>query len=71
MGNRQVIHKAKPCSFSDTDLHAHLEKLGKKKVVLGGVDPAPDQPAKDLLIPAQATWYPCPSSLISLSISIP
>lgn len=33
----QVIHKAKPCSFSDTELHAHLEKLGKKKIVLGGI----------------------------------
>jgi len=31
-----MIHKVKPCSFSDTELHSHLEKLGKKKIVLGG-----------------------------------
>ena len=35
-GGEKVIHKVKPCSFSDTELHSHLEKLGKKKVVLGG-----------------------------------
>ncbi|KAL8816853.1 MAG: hypothetical protein Q9223_004205 [Gallowayella weberi] len=31
-----VIRKPKPCAFSDTPLHSHLQKLGKQKIVLVG-----------------------------------
>lgn len=37
VGGEKVVRKVKPCSFSDTELHGHLKKLGKKKVVLGGM----------------------------------
>lgn len=33
----QVIHKQHPSSFTGTDLQAHLEKVGKKKIVLAGM----------------------------------
>ncbi|KAL8806225.1 MAG: hypothetical protein Q9182_001500 [Xanthomendoza sp. 2 TL-2023] len=32
----EVIRKPKPCAFSDTPLHSHLQKLGKQKIVLVG-----------------------------------
>jgi len=32
----QVIHKQHPSSFTGTDLSEHLEKVGKKKIVLAG-----------------------------------
>ncbi len=33
----KVIHKQFPSSFTDTDLKEHLEKIGKKKVVVTGM----------------------------------
>jgi len=38
-----VIHKQHPSSFTGTDLNEHLEKLGKKKIVLAGA-PLPVSP---------------------------
>ncbi|KAL8724523.1 MAG: hypothetical protein Q9166_007900 [cf. Caloplaca sp. 2 TL-2023] len=35
-GGEEVIHKPKPCAFSDTKLDAHLRRLGKSKIVLVG-----------------------------------
>lgn len=32
----QVVHKQHPSSFTGTDLQEHLEKVGKKKIVLAG-----------------------------------
>ena len=34
--NGQVVHKMQPSSFTDTDLKEHIDKLGKKKLVLAG-----------------------------------
>ena len=33
----QVIHKQHPSSFTGTDLQDHLDKVGKKKIVLAGM----------------------------------
>ena len=35
-GDGQVIHKTQPSSFTNTDLKEHIDKLGKKKIVLAG-----------------------------------
>ena len=34
----KVIHKQHPSSFTGTDLAEHLDRLGKKKIVLAGMD---------------------------------
>lgn len=34
--SEKVIHKQHPSSFTGTDLAEHLDKLGKKKIVLAG-----------------------------------
>jgi hypothetical protein len=31
-----IVHKTEPCSFTKTDLQDHLERVGKKKIVLAG-----------------------------------
>lgn len=31
-----MVHKQHPSSFTGTDLGEHLEKVGKKKIVLAG-----------------------------------
>lgn len=35
--SEKVVHKQHPSSFTGTDLHEHLDKLGKKKIVLAGI----------------------------------
>jgi len=50
----QVIHKTQPSSFTDTDLQAHLDKLGKKKIVLAG--PSPFSPLTHPLTHALPTY---------------
>ena len=35
--SEKVIHKQHPSSFTGTDLAEHLDKLGKKKIVLVGM----------------------------------
>jgi len=37
----KVIHKEHPSSFAGTDLKEHLDKIGKKKVVLAGMGSFP------------------------------
>jgi len=32
----KIVHKTQPSSFTKTDLKEHLEKIGKKKIVLAG-----------------------------------
>lgn len=34
--SEKVVHKQHPSSFTGTDLAEHLDKLGKKKIVLAG-----------------------------------